>query len=59
MDVLAEVSTMLNYFKRLEHMQAKQLVLSKSFNSNSFYLEAHHQMFMLQFKEQMQIVVLG
>ena len=59
MDVLAEVSAILSYFIRLEHMQAKQLVTClswKSFYLNSLYVEAYHQMFMLQFKEQMQIL---
>ena len=58
---------MLNYGARLEHVRAKQLVTclylyhdnrrsSKGFYSNSLYGEAYHQMFMLQIKEQMQIL---
>ena len=62
---------MLNYGEGLEHMRANQLVTclylylmtignrqsSKGFNSNSPQGEAYHQLFMLQTKEQIQILI--
>ena len=60
---------MLNNGERLEHVRAKQLVTCLNLlhvtisnrqkaliNSNSLYGEAYHQIFMLQIKEQIQIL---
>ena len=67
MDVFAEIPAKLNYGERLECMQAKQLVASlfvsydnwqssRGINANSLYGEAYHQMFMLEIKENIQIL---
>ena len=60
---------MLNYGGRLEHVRASKAtgdvslfvsygnrISSKAFNSNSLYSEAYHRMFMLQIKDQIQIL---
>ena len=56
---------MLDYGERLEHVRTRatgnvsffaSYFASKGFNSNSLYGEACHQMFMLQIKEQIQIL---
>ena len=68
LDVLAEIPAMLNYGERLEHVRTRATdnvslfvsydnqQSSKGFNLNSLYGEVCHQMFMLQIKEQIQIL---